>query len=177
MKTKVNLSILQQVEDNMKQTMNDLKPLALLKQDDKTVETLAQEETLKEQLTALKLIKTELVKINNKPSYQLTQQQEINTLLKLKQQRLETIEIYTKAKRTDLKEKEQTQLNIINSLLPKEPNKKELIDFIEQTIKEIKEKQQPLTIKHLGTVIKQVKDKFPTTEGKLIQEIFKQHLK
>jgi len=72
-------------------------------------------------------------------------------------QRQESVEIYSKAGRTDLKKREEKEIDIINSFLPQQITLSELENIVTDTVKELDCK----SIKDLGKLISFLKEKFP----------------
>ena len=92
---------------------------------------------------------------------------EIRIIKKLISQREESIEQFKSAGREDLVEKEMAEINILKEFLP-EPVREEDIKTFALTL------ITPETgKKDMGRIVKEVKTKFPTAEGKLVADIVK----
>ncbi|MAI76890.1 MAG: hypothetical protein CBC25_06515 [Pelagibacteraceae bacterium TMED65] len=81
----------------------------------------------------------------------------LNLLLNMIKQRKESVKIYSKAGREDLKKREEKEIEIINSFLPHQINSDELNDILVESIKEL----DCRSIKDLGKLISFLKNKYP----------------
>ena len=115
-------------------------------------------------LETAKLIKTELLcnKHSEKPI------PELEVLQKMSKERAKTIDVYNKAGRYDLRDKDAAELGLIQEFIPKEPSEQE----IEELIAELME-ATTLTIKDTKDVITDVQGTFPTAQKSTIVKIFK----
>ena len=115
-------------------------------------------------LDTAKLIKAELLR--NKHSEKPVP--ELEVLQKMVKERAKTIDVYDKAGRIDLRDKEAKELGFIQEFIPKEPSEQE----IEELITELME-TTTLTIKDTKGIIADVQSKFPTAQKSTIVKIFK----
>lgn len=92
----------------------------------------------------------------------ITPDVEITIINKLAAQRKEAIEQYTSANRMDLAEREQAELDILTSLMPKEPTEDEIIAEINSCVAMLDHKVGMADMKHIMGV---VKAKYPTVNG------------
>ena len=92
-----------------------------------------------------------------KDSNDISDEEILNLLQKMIKQRQESVDIYSKAGRTDLKKREEKEIDIINSFLPQQIKLNELEDIVSDTVKELDCK----SIKDLGKLISFLKEKFP----------------
>ena len=81
----------------------------------------------------------------------------LNLLQNMVKQRKESVKIYQEANRIDLKEREQKEIEIIETFLPKQIDEKELNEIIKELCFEI----DATGIKDLGKLINILKDKYP----------------
>ena len=81
----------------------------------------------------------------------------LNLLLNMIKQRKESVKIYSKAGREDLKKREEKEIEIINSFLPHQITSDELNDILVESIKEL----DCRSIKDLGKLISFLKNKYP----------------
>ena len=81
----------------------------------------------------------------------------LNLLLNMIKQRKESVKIYSKAGREDLKKREEKEIEIINSFLPHQITSDELNDILIESIKEL----DCRSIKDLGKLISFLKNKYP----------------
>lgn len=85
----------------------------------------------------------------------------------------ESIEQFKAGGRTDLVEKESTEVAILKSYLPQSLSQEEVIKIIEETIQET----QASSLKDLGKVMKSVMPKLTgKADGKLINQLVKERL-
>lgn len=115
-------------------------------------------------LETTKLIKAEL--LHNKHSEKPVS--ELEVLQKMAKERVKTIDVYDKAGRYDLRDKDAAELGLIQEFIPKEPSEQE----IEELIAELME-ATTLTIKDTKDVIADVQSRFPTAQKGTIVKIFK----
>ena len=88
-------------------------------------------------------------------------------------QRKESVEIYSNAGRVDLKEREEKEIEVIQSFLPHQITSTELYKIIKNSIKEL----ECSSIKDLGKLINFLKKKYPgQLEMKEVAEIAKKNL-
>ena len=124
-------------------------------------------------LTVWRSIKNEFLKFKTSGTKEeLTDEKEISIIKKMAQQRKDSIEQYKNAGRESLAQAEQQELDVLNSLLPKEPTEEE----IDAVIKEfVESKQEPVSIKDLKSVMATVKMKYPTANGGMVTKLFREN--
>ena len=103
----------------------------------------------------------------------LTAEQEIELLAQQAKQRRDSIDQYQKAGREDLAEKEQQELAIIETYLPKQLDDAELDQILAKIIADAGASSLKDLGKVMGTAMKQLKGK---ADGKKIQEMVKSKL-
>ena len=101
---------------------------------------------------------------NAKP---LDEAAEIQIIRKLIAQREESIEQFKAAGRDELLNKELEEIKILKEFLPAEVKPEEITEFTKTLI------TPETTMKDMGKLVKEVKAKFPTAEGKIIADIVK----
>lgn len=123
-------------------------------------------------LRGIRLIKSALILLNTEGKT-VTEEAEIQMLQKMAKQRKESLEIYTAQNRPDLAIKEQEELEIIESYLPKQMGTDELKVYLTALIAKLgvssgKEmgKVMPVALKELGG----------TADGKSISILLKELL-
>ena len=123
----------------------------------------------------LAAIKDHDIQYRTKKSGELISDEEIlNLLLNMVKQRKESVKIYSEAGREDLKEREEKEIEIINSFLPHQIKAEELKMIIIQSIKELDCK----SIKDLGKLIGSLKKKYPgQLDMQEVAELAKKNLK
>ena len=139
----------------LKEKLNDLIKAAMLEKNQTKLETLRSIKTA--------FMNFETAK-NAKP---LDEAAEIQILRKMVEQREESIEQYKLAGRLESAEQEMKEIEILNSYLPAPVSKEDVENFVKTLI-------TPETTKRdMGNIVKEVKAKFPTAEGKLVADIVK----
>ena len=104
----------------------------------------------------------------------ISDQQILLLLQNMVKQRKESVDIYSKAGRTDLKKREEKEIEIINSFLPKQIKSDELQKIIIQSISEI----GCSSIKDLGKLMSFLKNEYPgQIDMKEVAELAKKNLK
>lgn len=110
-------------------------------------------------------------RIENKD--ELTPDQEMSVLITAAKQRKEAIELYQKGERPDLIEKEQRELEIISSYLPKQLSDDEINIIVDNIV----QKTGAQTIKDMGKVMSAImKELKGKADGKKIQMLVRQKL-
>jgi len=106
----------------------------------------------------LAAVKDHDIQFRTKKKGEYISDQEILTILQnMVKQRKESVNIYSKAGRQDLKKREEKEIEIINSFLPTQIKSNDLEIIIEETIKEL----DCQSLKDLGKVISNLKEKYP----------------
>ena len=122
----------------------------------------------KERTDALRLIKTELVRVE-KSGTPLTEDLELKTLMKMITQREESIKQYTDAGRTDLAEHEAYEIGVIKEFVPEQPSDDEVNAYIDTVIAEYRATHESLSMKDMKPILDLVKAKYNLpTVGKLV---------
>jgi uncharacterized protein YqeY len=125
-------------------------------------------------LDTLRSIRAEILKMDKSGMHrEMNGEEEIQLLARQAKWRKESIEVFEKAGRIDLSEKESKQLTIINEYLPKPLSKDEAETIITNIIAELGEVTQKDFGKVMGIAVKNLKGKI---DGKDIQEIVKSKL-
>lgn len=117
-------------------------------------------------------IKTEFIKFRTSgTNVELTDDKELQIINKMLQQRKDSFEEYKKAGREDLATSEQKEMELLSSLLPKEPTEED----VDNAIKEfVSTKTETPTMKDMRDVMTFVKTKYPTVNGGLVSKLFKE---
>lgn len=124
-------------------------------------------------LTVWRSIKNEFLKFKTSGTKEeLTDEKEMSIIKKMAQQRKDSIEQYKNAGRESLAQAEQQELDILNSLLPKEPTEEEINAVIKEFVDS---KQEPVSIKDLKNVMGVVKMKYPTANGGMVTKLFREN--
>jgi len=99
---------------------------------------------------------------------EFTAEEEVKLLLSASKKRKDAIEMYVNANRSDLAEKEQLELAIIQEFLPKQLDRSEISTIISQIIAEVNATGIKDKGKVMGPAMKQLRGK---ADGTLVQEI------
>ena len=98
----------------------------------------------------------------------------LNLLQNMIKQRKESVKIYSKAGRTDLKKREEKEIEIIESFLPKQIKAEELESIIMNSIKEL----DCQSLKDLGKLISSLKENYPgQIDMREVADLAKKNLK
>ena len=127
-------------------------------------------------LSVLRMAKAALMNEENKrgAGYELTDEESAKVLQSLVKQRKDSIDQYEKAGRTELAEKEKSELTVLADYLPQAASPEEIEHAVTEAIREI----GASSIKEMGAVMKaaQVKLAGKPADGKLISETVKAKL-
>ena len=127
----------------------------------------------KELLEVLKLIKCEMVKAT-KDGIELNDVTETKILLKMVSQREDSIRQYIDGGREDLANVEKSELEVINSFLPKQATDEEIEDFTRSTITAYcltQGEEHKLSMRDMKPILTIVQEKYPNANGKLVSKI------
>lgn len=132
----------------------------------------------KEKLDTLKLIKTELVKVE-KSGVTIDDAKEVSILLKMIDQRKESIVQYIKGGRSDLAEWEQKEIDVIKQYIPEQPTDDEIEDYTKDAIKHYVEQNDSdymVSMKDMKAILSMVQEKYPTANGKVVSKVLKEYI-
>ena len=89
-------------------------------------------------LRALRAIKAEIIKAKTEPGAggEISEEKEVSMLQKMMKQRRDSLEIYQQQSRTDLAQKEQEEMAVIEKFLPQQLSGEELKAELQQIIAE-----------------------------------------
>ena len=121
------------------------------------------------ELGVLRLMKTEIVNFENSVNAtKLTDSDETKIIIKIIKQRKDSVEKYNEANRNDLAIKEQEEINFLSKFLPKESSKEDILAYVIEVISK--------GGGNMGSYIKEVKLKYPTSDGKFVSEEVKKNM-
>jgi len=103
----------------------------------------------------------------------IKEEDEIKILQKLVKQRRDSLEIYQQQKRTDLAQKEQEEIEVIEKFLPKQLSPEELKEVVSKIIKEVGATSPADMGKVMGAATKQLAGK---ADGRVISSMVKEML-
>lgn len=125
----------------------------------------------KDEAGVYRLVKNEFLKFSTaKNAGELNDSAEVAILQKMIKQRKESIENYNSANRLDLVAVEQSEIDILEKLLPSIATKEDVINYIVDQYPNGIEKNA------MGSIIKSIKDKFIGVDGKMVADIVKKSL-
>lgn len=124
-------------------------------------------------LRGLRAIKAAILLAKTSGSGDLTTDDEIKLLQKLVKQRKDSLEIYRQQNRTDLAQKEEEEIQVIETFLPKQLDAGELKALIQQIIAETGAASPSDMGKVMGVASKQLAGK---ADGKTISAVVKELL-
>ncbi len=127
----------------------------------------------KEKLEALRAIKAALLLEATKGSGEVSADTENKMLQKMYKQRIESADIYEQQGRTDLKETEMFQANIIKAYLPEQFSEEQVKAIIAETIQQLGANGPQEMGKVMGAAMQRLQGK---ADGKLISALVKQML-
>ncbi len=124
----------------------------------------------KDVLSVIRMMKAAVKNKEIEKGAPLTEEEIHSVLISLVRQIRDSIEQFSKAHRQDLVEKEERELSIIQSYLPRQLTAEELRDIIKDAIKEVGASSQ----KDIGRVMKFVMAKVRgQVDGRLVSELAK----
>lgn len=103
----------------------------------------------------------------------LTDEIELQIISKMALQRKDSINQYINAGRNDLVIHEEEELNILQTLLPKEATEDDIKNEIENIIKSL---DHSPTMADMKIVMSSIKSKYPTVNGGTVSKIFKNYI-
>ena len=125
-------------------------------------------------LEALRSIRSEIIKMDKSGmNREMTEEEEIQLLIKQAKTRKESIEMFEDAGRNDLVEKEKGQLDVINEYLPAQMSREEAEKKVDEIIVGSGEVTEKDFGRIMGSAMKELKGKI---DGKVVQEIVKAKL-
>ncbi len=126
-------------------------------------------------LRGLRAIKAEIIKAKTEPGAngQISEEGELKLLQKLVKQRKDSLEIFIAQNRTDLAQKEQEEITIIEKFLPAQMSEAELEAAVKEIIAQVGAKSAAEMGKVMGVATKQLAGK---ADGKAISATTKKLL-
>jgi len=126
-------------------------------------------------LRGLRAMKAEILKAKTEPGAggRLRSETETKMLQKMVKQRKDALEIYQQQNRSDLAQKEQEEITLIEKFLPKQMSEEELKDALQKIIAEVGASSPADMGKVMGVATKQLAGK---ADGKTISSAVKELL-
>lgn len=133
-----------------------------------------------ERTTALRMVKTALKNKEIEKRQPLTESEAQQVLTTLIKQRRESVEQFTKGNRPELAAKENAEIALIETYMPKAAGEDEIRQHVQQAISELSASGNKLGPKDMGTVMKAVQARIQTAgiraDGRQVSEIVKAEL-
>ena len=133
-----------------------------------------------ERTTALRMVKTALKNKEIEKRQPLTESEAQQSLTTLIKQRRESVEQFTKGNRPELAAKENAEIALIETYMPKAAGEDEIRQHVQQTISELSASGNKLGPKDMGTVMKAVQARIQSAgiraDGRQVSEIVKAEL-
>jgi uncharacterized protein YqeY len=128
----------------------------------------------KVKLETLRSIRAAFIEFDKSGSgKELNEEEEIKIINSLVKKRKESIEIFEKANRKDLAEKEKQELEILQSFLPAQLTEEEISKKLDEIIQQLGAKDPKDFGKVMGIAMKEFKGR---ADGKLVQSLVKAKL-
>ena len=124
-------------------------------------------------LRTLRMLKSDISYEKAKGTEVLTDEKIMEIVFRASKKRKEAIEEYRKAGRDDLAEKEISELNIIEKILPKQLTEEEITEIIDNKIIDFGEITKKDFGKIMGALMKELKGK---ADGAIVKRILNQKL-
>ena len=126
-------------------------------------------------LRSLRAIKAEIIKAKTEPGAggEVSAEKELGLLQKMVKQRKDSLEIYQQQNRTDLAQKEEEEIRVIEKFLPKQLSPDELKEALQQIIAQTGASSPADMGKVMGVATKQLAGK---ADGKSISAAVKELL-
>jgi len=123
----------------------------------------------------LRLMKAALLEAEKETGEEISEAKEIQVLQKMVKQRQDARAQYIDAGRIELGKNEYEEMLIIQEFLPKPATKEEIESWLKSWIR-LQSNTELYSKRHIGEVIKMVKEHFPNADGKIIADIVKENL-
>lgn len=115
----------------------------------------------------------ELVTKGRKPDGELEDDEALTVISREAKKRKESITQFDAAGRTDLSEPEKAELVVIESFLPEQMSREDIVSFVEKKVSEMNPTSEQKG-QFIGAVMKDLKGK---ADGKVVQEVVNELLK
>ena len=145
---------------------------------EKDIQTAMKDGAEEYKINVLRAIKAEILNtekgIGGKKPTTITDIVEVTILNKMCKERKESAEQYRKGEREDLASKEEKEVSIIETYLPKMPSDDEVRDY---TVECINSLDHQVSLRDTGIILQSVKQKYPFVGGKIVSETIINYLK
>ncbi len=124
-------------------------------------------------LSTIRMIKAAIHNRGIEKRKELAEEEIIETVSSLIKKTRESIEQFKMGQRADLVEKEEAELKILFSFMPRQMGREEIEDVVDQTVQEFQAKD----MKDFGTVMKALMARLKgRADGRMVNEILKERL-
>lgn len=124
-------------------------------------------------LSTLRMLSSEIHNAEIDKGEQLSEKEELSVVRKEVKKRRDAIEAYAQAGRSELVEREEAELKVLNEFMPKQMSEEE----VEKTVSQIISKLDANSMSEMGRVIGAVMNKIgDRADGTLVSKIVKQKL-
>jgi uncharacterized protein YqeY len=118
----------------------------------------------KTRLSVVRMLLAELQKAEISKRDSLSAEEELSAVTRMAKQRRESIVAFEDAGRTELAEQEKAELKILQTYLPEQLSKEEVIEMVKKIIGEVGASSKSDMGKVMGKLMPQLKGKFPGKE-------------
>lgn len=119
-------------------------------------------------------IKNEFTKKEKERGKEMTPDEELNILLKMKTQREDSWQQYRNAGRWDLANKENVEAELLSHIIPAQPTDEDIELYTEGIIQ--MQYDGKCTMKDIKVILAEVKKKYPAASGSVISNVVKKHI-
>lgn len=105
---------------------------------------------------------------------EVTEEVQLRLIKRMLSQREDSISQYNAAGRTDLAKDEQAEVDILKTLLPKEPSEGDIRILLINTITNLRNNNDEVTMRDMKTIQTVVKETYPTADGGVVARLFKE---
>lgn len=110
----------------------------------------------------------ESVAKKRKPDEELSDEETMNVIIRAVKQRKDSIEQFEKGGRADLAEAEKSELQILETYLPAQMPREEILEYVKSRQQELNMADLSKKNQFIGTIMKELKGK---TDGAMVKEI------
>lgn len=132
----------------------------------------------RERLETLKLIKSEIVKVE-KSGESIDDTKEVKILMKMVDQRNESIKQYKNAGRQDLADDEQKEIDVIKQFIPTQPSDEEIAVCTKNCINEfvaMNDSDWRVSMRDMKSILTKVQETYPMASGKIVSKVLKEYI-
>lgn len=124
-------------------------------------------------LSTLRMLSSEIHNAEIDKGEQLSEKEELSVVRKEIKKRRDAIEAYAQAGRSELVEREEVELKVLNEFMPKQMSEEEVEKTVSQIISELDANSMSEMGRVIGAVMNKIGDR---ADGTLVSKIVKQRL-